>query len=192
MKVVYILFFSLLSLLLRTDIENKIEIKIKEGSRLYIKGSSNVNAFTCNYVKPMKPKKFIVFYDEIENGWQLEDAKLYLESNSFDCGGKNINRDFEELINVEQFPFIQIEVLEVNPFDSNFIAVLAISIAGKTQFLPVKISSEDGRITTYTSVLKLNIEDFDLDTPTKMMGLIKVHEEISIHVDLRLQLTSKS
>ncbi|MFD0931574.1 YceI family protein [Psychroflexus salinarum] len=192
MKVVSILFLSLFSLLLHRDIENRVEVEIKEGSHLYIKGTSNVNRFTCDYLKPIKPNSFTLSYEDIKNGWIIEDAQLQLESTSFDCGGRRINKDFEELVKSSQFPSIQIEVFEIIPEKSKLQANIKVSIAGVTKSLPVFVTLEKGEDITYTSVLKLNIEDFNLDTPTKMMGLIKVHEEISIHVNLRLGLSVKS
>lgn len=192
MKIVYILLFSLLSMFSQKNDENKIEVKIKEGSHLFIKGTSNVNKFTCNYLKPIEPQIFTLSYQDHKNGWLLDDANLSLESASFDCGGRRINDDFEELIQTSQFPAIRIEVFEIMPEKSNLRAKIAVSIAGVTKSLPVPVTLEKGKDVIYTSVLKLNIEDFNLDTPTKMMGLIKVNEEISIHVNLRLELSVKS
>jgi hypothetical protein len=53
----------------------------------------------------------------------------------------------------------------------------------------VLISLQEGKEINYNATLNLNIEDFNLDAPIKAMGLIKVHEEISIHVNLRLGLS---
>lgn len=172
--------------------KNKIEVQIKEGSYLFIKGTSNVNTFTCNYHKPIKPQVSIFTYQDHKNGWLLDDAELSLESTSFDCGGRRINNDFKELVKSNHFPSIKIEVFEIRPKESNFKARIGVSIAGVTQTLFVSVVLENAKDNTYTSILKLNIEDFNLDAPTKMMGLIKVDEEISIHVNLCLELSVKS
>lgn len=191
MRIIYVLFFSLLSALpYPDDVNNKIEVRIKEGSHLYIKGTSNVNKFTCNYSKPIKPQSFTLFYEDYKNGWVLNDADLFLESASFDCGGRRINKDFKELIQTSEFPAIHIEVKEIIPLESSLQAIIQITIAGETKHLPVKVALDDHDDKIYTSVLQLNIKDFNLETPTKMMGLIKVHEEISIHVHLRLGLSA--
>ncbi|NEV92706.1 YceI family protein [Psychroflexus sp. YR1-1] len=190
MRIVYVLLVSLLSAFPNhDDVNDKIEVRIKEGSHLYIKGTSNVNTFTCNYIKPIKPQRFTLFYEDYKNGWLLNDADLFLESASFDCGGRRINKDFEELIQTSEFPTIHIEVKEIKALESCLQAIIQITIAGKTKHLPVQVALGDHDEKIYTSVLQLNINDFNLETPTKMMGLIKVHEEISIHVHLRLGLS---
>lgn len=186
MKLVSILFLSLFSLLMHRDTENRVEVKIMEGSHLYINGTSNVHEFTCDYLKPIQPKSFTLLYENIENGWLIEDAQLQLESGSFDCGGRRINKDFEELVKSNKFPVIQIEVYEIMPEKTNYHAKIEVTIAGVRKSLPVLISLQEDEEINYTATLNLNIEDFNLDAPTKAMGLIKVHEEISIHVHLRL------
>jgi hypothetical protein len=189
MKLISIIVLSLFSMLLNRDAENKVEVKILEGSHLYINGTSNVNEFTCDYLKPIQPKSFTLSYENIENGWLIEDAQLQLESGSFDCGGRRINKDFEELVKSNKFPVIQIEVYEIMPKRANFQAKIVMTIAGVKKSLPVLISLQEGKEINYNATLNLNIEDFNLDAPTKAMGLIKVHEEISIHVNLRLGLS---
>lgn len=193
MKFVGILILSLFSLLfIQNDHDKRIEVKIKEGSHLFIKGTSNVNKFTCDYTKSIEPKKFTLSFKDLENGWLIENAQLQLESSSFDCGGRRINRDFKELVKSSEFPSIQIEVCEITPSKSNLQTKIEVSIAGVKKSLPVFVNLEEGEETTYTSILKLNIEDFNLETPTKMMGLIKVDEEISIHINLKIGLTVKT
>lgn len=191
MKLFSILFLSLFLILQHESVENKIEVIIKEDSRLFIKGTSNVNQFTCDYKKPLEPQSLSLIYEEIEKSWVLQDAELFLKSTSFDCGGRKINKDFQELIKSSQFPSIQIEVCEIKPEDSHLTAKIEVSIAGITKPFPVTIAIDNDKDSTYTSILKLNIEDFDLKAPTKMMGLIKVHEEISIHVNLHLEVSIK-
>lgn len=191
MKILDVIFLFLFSLFFQDYNNNEIEIQIKEGSHLFIKGTSNVNTFTCSYLKPIVPKTFILEYEDLENGWEFEDAQLQLESTAFDCGGRRINKDFKELIKTSEFPSIEIDVSEVTTKGSNFLAAVQISIAGKTQSIPVEISLKNQDSFIYTSVLRLNLEDFNLELPSKMMGLIQVHEEISIHINLHLDLGLK-
>lgn len=188
MKTLVIIWFSLISMLCIDKANNEVKVEVKEGSFLYIKGTSNVNTFTCDYLQPITPKTYTIIYDKFNKGWQLDKAQLNLKSTAFDCGGRGINRDFKELINANQHPFISIKVRKINCVDTNYQGVLDISIADKTESIPVQISEEQGSPTTYKSTLKLNIKDFGLETPTKMMGLIKVHEEILIHVNLNLEI----
>jgi hypothetical protein len=87
-------------------------------------------------LKPIQPKTFTLSYENIENGWLIEDAQLQLESGSFDCGGRRINKDFEELVKSNKFPVIQIEVYEIMPKRANFQAKIVMTIAGvKNHFL---------------------------------------------------------
>lgn len=189
MKSVYIFVLSLVLLVLQKDEEHSVQVDIKDESQLYIKGTSNVNTFRCHYKKPIQTERLKIAYEDVDNGWLLEGASLYIESTSFDCGGKKINRDFKDLVKSDQFPSIRIEVCRLLNYDDFIKAQVEISIAEQSKFQDINVYTEEGDSRTdFKSVLDVNITDFNLEAPTKMMGLIKVDEEISIHITLNLEL----
>lgn len=168
--------------------ENKVEVDIKKGSHLYIEGTSNVNKFKCHYEKLIHFQGFIVAYEAVDQVWQLEEAVLQIESSSFDCGGRNINNDFRDLVKSDQYPKIKIEVCRLFEHHDFLKAQVEISIANHSKSHDIKIfKEEDKSAINYKSTLKLNINDFNLIAPRKMMGLIQVDEEISIHVNLNIE-----
>lgn len=79
-------------------------------------------------------------------------------------------------------------MLEIKALDLKLQALIEITIAGKSKSFPIEISLEEGKDTNYSSVLELNIEDFNLEAPTKMMGLIKVNNEIAINISLHVDI----
>lgn len=187
--VFFCLGFFILAGFNETTKHKSLKISIKEGSHFYIKGTSNVNTFTCHYQKPIARQTLYLSYQDQNKGWLIENATLALESISFDCGGRRINNDFEDLIKAEEYHSIKIEVCEIQPLGNDFEATLHVSIAGETQVLPVNVVKHKEN-SEFISSFKLDIEDFSLDKPTKMMGLIKVHNTIEVHVSLNLRIES--
>src|SRR5690606_26426671 len=108
-------------------------IYVSSESKLYIKGTSNVNKFECHYditnLNNPVPVKLT------QNGQTLyfKNTKLILDSGCFDCGGKAINKDFKSILKANEYPNIVLNVIELNPVENDISKVevmLNIEIAG--------------------------------------------------------------
>jgi hypothetical protein len=71
--------------------------------------------------------------------------------------------------------------------NTNFNARVNIELAGvkKSYYIPVIIEKNESIY--INGSIKLNICDFDLDPPTKALGLIVVNEEIEIMLQLEVK-----
>lgn len=164
-------------------------IYVSSDSKLYIKGTSNVNKFECHYditnLNNPVPVKLT------QNGQTLyfKNTKLILDSGCFDCGGKAINKDFKSILKANEYPNIILNVIELNmiPNESNKVEVsMDIEIAGIKK--PYKMIANLANSNNYeiSGKLKLNINHFNLQPPKKMFGLIIVSEIIEINFDMTL------
>src|SRR5690606_38238619 len=109
--------------------------------------------------------------------------------NGFDCGGKGINRDFHGLLKSDIYPKIIIKLKEIKlyPNKKNTAdALIEIEIAGKSQTYHMKTEYFKNQNWIINGELKLNIQDFNLEAPKKMLGLIVVSESIEINFKLVL------
>ena len=52
--------------------------------------------------------------------------------------------------------------------------------------IPVEIQNHD-KISTFKGTLELNINDFKLEPPTKLFGMIVVKDNIEINFDLKVK-----
>jgi hypothetical protein len=177
-------FLLLLSFTVKEDYRH--EVKLTANSTLFIKGTSNVNTFTCNYNQAKLERKIPVEFRRKGKTLHFKNVHMQLDNLGFDCGNRGINRDFHELLQTETYPKIDFHLLEVDKSGSKPQAHVAIEIAGKKKkyTFPVEVNADSTKI---DGLLCLNITDFGLVPPRKMMGMIIVREDIEINFSFEIQ-----
>ncbi|WP_370000065.1 YceI family protein [Winogradskyella sp.] len=156
-------------------------------SELVIKGHSNVNSFQCQYDITELSDPITISYKMVGDNLSFSKAKLELNTLSFNCGHKGINKDFKKLLKSDEFPKISIDLIsaENRINDSELFVMVEITICGITKPYKVLIQVEkrnDDLLVCGT--LPLDISDFQLEPPKKMLGLVKVSNEIVIDFSL--------
>jgi len=156
--------FLLFSFTVKEDYKH--DVKITGNSTLFIKGTSNVNTFTCNYSSTGLERKIPVEFRRNGKVLHFKNVRMQLENKGFDCGNRGINRDFHELLKTENYPVINFQLLEVDKNYAKSQARVAIEIAGKKKnyTFPVEIHGNGKKI---AGTLCLNITDFGLELPVK-------------------------
>lgn len=115
-------------------------------------------------------------------------AILVLNNKGFDCGNKGINQDFHDLLKSDQYPEILLEINQVKLRTKEFgVATICITMAGKQKYYDVPINIKDEHIAQFQGELELNIQDFNLEPPKKLFGIIVVKDEIEINFDLKVK-----
>lgn len=187
-RIYYILMFLVLvSFTESSSIKSKKSLLITDKSELYIKGTSNVSDFKCQYNIKTLDGPIIVHYRKTHGILKFEDSELVLENKGFDCGGRGINRDFHGLLKSDVYPEIILRLKEVKlkPHQKNTAdALVEIEIAGIKQSYHMETEFDDTNDWHISGLLKLNINDFNLKAPKKMLGLIIVSEKIEINFKL--------
>lgn len=168
-----------MSLLLTT--QQPIEgFNVLPSSTLEIKGSSNIHNFFCIF--DMEDISTVsVNYNAQTH--KFESALVQFPVTSFDCGGRMINADFQELLQEKQHPQLSVRLLEIEPLeeDKAFIA-LEFEIAGVINLykIPVSFAVKDGHYRSCGHI-ELDIDDFGLKQPKKLFGIIVVKNKIDVH-----------
>jgi hypothetical protein len=187
------LLLVLVSLLLafttRDSAVNSTSVIISSQSSLFVKGTSNINAFSCSY-NTNKLKNPIQVVYQIEDGkMKFNKAALILDNVCFDCGGKGINNDFQEILKSQKYPQMFLFLKEISFIDNEFNvrAKIRIEIAGVTNDyeIPVKIKKDLGLL--LTGDLSISLVDYNLVAPKKLFGLIQVHDKIEIFFQLAVK-----
>lgn len=155
------------------------DILITKESFLYIKGTSNINTFTCVYDAATLSRKVPVTFTQNNNTTHFKDVKLQLKNAGFNCGNSGINNDFHDLLKTKQYPNIHFQLLQLVNKQTTLEAFVAIEIAGIKKHYKVPIKT-NGELAPIEGVLSLNITDFGLTPPKKMLGMIVVREDIEI------------
>ena len=191
MKILSFLFFIVIISSFNT-IESETWI-VEQQSVLTIYGKTNINEFSCRL--PSKKEQDTLFISSFtEKELIFERGKVKVDPTIFNCGNEFIKRDFLETIKADKFPYIYIDFLDIH-FESDGKINLqkahgnvSIFICGIKKPYEIIFNVErlpNGKIRLNgQKVLKLS--EFNIKTPSKMMGLIKVSDEIEIEFQLML------
>ena len=173
-----------------------IQFTIEDHSILSIEGSSSVNSFYCGCEEQFQ--QYCCSLNEQENSSTIffENTLLEVDTKSFDCGGKIINRDMQTALKAKKYPKIRITLQEVVLAEPglfqkvcedwiNLKALTTITIAGISQpvYLNIKAKELQSKQYRFIGSKDLLMSDFGIDPPKPMMGLIKVDDNITIHLD---------
>lgn len=187
-RLLFILLFLVLVSFAQTDIvKGSKSVLITQKSELNINGTSNVTDFKCRYNIQNLGKPIRIHYKSANEVIKFENSMLILENSGFDCGGKGINKDFHGLLQSDIYPIIilRLKEIKIKPNKSHLAdALIEIEIAGLTHSYHMETEFHHDQDWHITGQLKLNINDFNLKAPKKMLGLIVVSEKIEISFKL--------
>jgi hypothetical protein len=165
---------------------------IASESRLAIHGSTNINSFTCAI--DSYTGKDTLRYTKKYTGCKLQftTTRMTIPVRSFDCGSRQISRDFRAALKVEQFPQLDINFIDLEnsagekPFVNGNVDI---TIAGVTARYTIRfaIKNSNGTI-LLAGNHPVNFADFRLQAPEKLNGLIRV--ENRLNVEFRLVMKS--
>ena len=166
--------------------KNVTKVKITNKSEVTIKGKSNVNSFECKYNSDFIENDLQVSIARNNSKILLDGAKIAIKSTGFDCAHKMITKDFKSILKADEYPHIVINLKEINTTKENITAKLNVKIAGveKEYLVPVIFNSSTNNV---KGLLKLNIKDFKLKSPKKLLGMVVVNDNVDINFNLFLQ-----
>ncbi|MCS7037001.1 MAG: YceI family protein [Saprospiraceae bacterium] len=166
-------------------------------SSLLLKGTTNVNKFTCACEDQFGFQEL-----EVEAGHatsKFYNARLSMTTRKFNCKNGQMERDLQKALKAETYPKILIDLTEaryspehLKKNDTGWFDVEArvvLSIAGTTK--EKSIQAQAKRISENRFVLKgekaIRMTEFGIEPPTAMFGLIQVDDLITFHFDLTIQ-----
>lgn len=171
--------------------ERLISWIIEPSSTLSIRGSSNVSDFTCG-MDVYRKKDTLTITENTPSFIKFFESRLAVPINDFDCRHKLITRDFQETLLASQYPEIGItfisflRVADARQGVDSYDADVLIELAGKKRKVKIHFDFSEQSYAQY--LLKgskvLRFSDFDFKPPTKMMGLVQVDDELTIHFNL--------
>jgi len=190
-KVLYIVSLFLLMPFGPKDFSaNDTVVYIAAESRLKISGTTNINTFTCDFNTAEMMEPILVHYEKTRSKYIFHKADLILNNQGFDCGSRGINKDFHSLLKSDQYPYILLKLKEIEvgtSVSSDLQAKVDIEIAGLTNSYTIPVKFDRKENLCILGELKLNLDDFKLKAPKKVLGLITVHETITINFDLAIR-----
>ncbi len=188
MKPVISILISFFSLLISFEKDfNEATVVISQESELTITGFTNINHFSCNYnIYKIDPKQKVLYKTEGDR-IIFNQTSLNLSSTAFDCGNKMINKDFNRLLKTEVYPEVKLKLLEIRPnnnVDNKLNAKIEVTICGVANIYEMPVEINHNEKLSVKGILNLDISDFQLKPPKKVLGIIKVDEKINIDFNL--------
>ena len=160
-------------------------VSLTPESSLLVRGTTNVNTFTCAFNINKFKNPILVSYKIENTKMTFNKTALVLETNCFDCGGKAINNDFQSILKADKYPHITLFLKEISNFDANDVhAQIDIQIAGITNNYKVPVKLKKSSSILVTGNLSLSLADFSIHPPKKFLGLISVNDKIDIYFQL--------
>ncbi|WP_047247357.1 hypothetical protein [Maribacter thermophilus] len=185
------LFFSVMAIMAFTTgaTIRSTYVAITPDSSLYIKGTTNVNTFSCLFDVENIDNPVRVDYHMEGDRIKFDETVLVLSVDCFDCGGRGINKDFREILKSEEEPHILLSLKEIRPIADHeaYEALLDIEIAGETNMYKVPVKVEKDNSLLIQGDLNVRLPDHNIEAPSKLFGLINIHENVEIAFKLGIQ-----
>jgi hypothetical protein len=153
-------------------------------SRIWIEGRSNVDRFTC------RAGEMRGIGQVPENDTAVR-VTVGIPVEKFDCGRRKMNEDFYAALASSRHPEIRFTLTRVIPLgasggEQHLQVSGLVSLAGTERPVTFRTSGKeqaDGRLVGSGSV-PLRMTDFGIEPPTALLGLVRAHDDITVHFDL--------
>ena len=197
-----ILFLGLSLLFLSSRYRASIgEFRIDPSSEFRLEGVTNINRFSCECLESFPVDTYEIISSPLPYILKLNNTDLHLPTEKLDCGRKGINNDLRKALKADAYPYIRIEVESIrlpdtpNGLPDDRWSVLPvkthITIAGtrKPLHLSVRAKALGDHSYQLQSETKVAMSEFGIDPPRPLLGMIKVDDVITIHLDLKVKLS---
>jgi len=195
-----LLVFSLCSSFFTSDAILVHRFIVLPASKLTIDGKTNVNSFTCAIAKYSGTDTLVLH----EGGRNVRPVfvkgSVGLDASTFDCGMAIMTSDFRKTVKSDVYPAIIIDFISFERTPSykgvkeNFKGILKISLAGVTKLFEVDcfIETKPNGLIHLQGGRHFTFADFGLKPPSRMLGTVKVKEDLNVNFHLVLKLDSDS
>lgn len=173
---------------------------VQPTSTLTIDGSTNVNSFRCG-INQYTGKDTLV----LQEGSPLRKpiflkGSVALKASNVDCGMAVMTKDFNETIKAKEHPHIIINFKSFERLpnykrgEEKFKGTMTISLGGTVRQFDVDctIQPQASGLIHLRGGRTFLFSDFNLHPPDKMMGLIRIQQELNVQFNLVLLLDTNS
>lgn len=165
---------------------------IDADSQLAIYGSTNINNFVCKIYCYAGSDTLQYFRDYTSREIRFSRNQMSIPVRSFDCGAKQISKDFWKTLKSEAYPQLDINFRSLQNVtiknNSYITGVVDITLAGVTAQYCIRYHvTLTKNIIFLKGTQPVNFSDFHLEAPEKLKGLIKVNEALKVEFNLVLK-----
>ena len=171
-------------------------LTVEPESRLWIEGSSTLDAFTCRSEAVKGAGVLETNLPGVMPAATSSEprAEVHVRVETFDCGKQRMNRDLYEALKAATHPSIRFELREAEVLGSSPEGEDAyrlrvngwLTVAGTTRLVETTAHGQrldDGRYRTWGHQPFL-MSNFGIEPPTGLLGLVRAHDHIRVRFDL--------
>lgn len=159
---------------------------------LYISGESNVSPFSFRYNRASLTGKNKTFYPDTTT------LEISIPIRDFEPSNPMMMGDFLALLKESEYPriYVTFSTKQLHNFGSTYSGFnpeIRITIAGITKTYKIPCSLANCSDYLYLSGEKMiHLTDFRLQPPEKLLGLVKVHNEIKVNFGFIITFTNNN
>jgi hypothetical protein len=162
---------------------SKKDYMVINGKQITVNGNTSVGRFSCSYLITDQCDTLLLNSSDLTKS--LLDVKMPVAA--FGCGNFLINKDFQRSLKAKEFPMAEVSVLRMTRTHHNsYKGDILLKVAGKVIHLK-DIGFKEftvNRSVALRTVMKLNTTELNLQTASRLNGLVTVDEELEIVVEL--------
>lgn len=173
------------------SVESPLLVPVVSESRIWIEGSSNVNTFSCVAGTFNGEAHSASGERSSLPGPEHWEVHVEVPVQEMDCGQRRMNRDLYESLKSKDHPNIRfdyVRTLHVDP-DLEWDRQVRLQIEGDLEVAGVTKTIQIHATGTRSDRDSLKIEgekailmsDFSIDPPTGLLGLIRAHDQLTVH-----------
>lgn len=173
--------------------------EIERSSSMVILGKTNINTFEC-ILGSYEWDSNLTCYQKEDNNQKNYPIKCNFEIPimSFDCGMDMMTNDLRSTLNSKKHPFMIIKLKELTNLLSNvkkgelLDAKSDITLSGVTNSdnISFNVLKSGTRDVILEGKKKVNLRDFKIEPPTRLLGSVKVKDIINVSITIRLKKTN--
>ncbi|MEX2640923.1 MAG: YceI family protein [Balneolales bacterium] len=159
----------------------------KQGSMIWIEGSTNVNDFHCDArifhgIGLMKAGNITPAKRVKKNVLSIQ---AHIPIDGFECGKRRMNRDLYNALKGDRHPEISFEFLEAAIAGDSITVTGYLTVAGVVQIIvfDVKGYAQDDTDWRISGSASIFMNDYNIDPPSPLLGMIKVNDRLSVNFD---------
>jgi hypothetical protein len=165
---------------------------IDRESTITINGATNVTKFSCALNSYTGHDTLRYYNDIFASEIQFTANGMTIPVQRFDCGAKQISRDFQSTLKSHLFPDLNIRFISLgsnNLKDGHHVdGKVNITLAGVTKQYTIRFRTTlEKRELVLSGAHPVRFSDFKLTAPEKLNGLIRVKDRLQVEFHLVLK-----
>lgn len=197
-----ILFFFLLALLsvlisFKEGDPNQRTAKwvLIKGGTLQVKGSTNINNFSCSIIGYSNPDTILVSRSRADKESVALTGALALDVKLFDCRNPVMTGDLRKTLKSKDHPKLKIKFISLSKFpdfsspNDVIKGFVEIELAGVSRRFDVNYTfyRDEQKIIRLVGERDVNFSDFNLTPPRKLGGMIQTDNKLSVKFQLGMK-----